>query len=100
MNRFQLGDVEDANERDVLATKLRRLTKKVERLNTWNGIKYGPNYTIKIICFEQRRRITRTKKLTTILYGLSTCGEVPQIGPMPFEDMNKYLNEELGVNKT
>jgi hypothetical protein len=99
MNRFQLGDVEDANERDVLATKLRRLTKKVERLNMWYSLKHGPEVCMKIICWEQKRRITRTKKQTIILYGLTIHGEVPQVGPMPFEEMNEHLNKELGVNK-
>jgi len=73
-----------------------RLSKKVERLNTWLVIKYGPEYRMQLMKFTVNRRISRTKRHTRIEFGLSVHGAVPQIGPMPFKKLINYLNKELG----
>jgi len=73
-----------------------RLSKKVERLNTWLVIKYGPEYRMQLMKFPVYRRISQTKIHTRIEFGLSVHGVVPQIGPMPFKKLINYLNKELG----
>lgn len=63
-------------------------------MNTWLAIKHGPEYSMRLMAFEEKRRLTRTKKQTIMKYGLSIHGKVPQVGPLTFEEMLHYLDTE------